>query len=79
MLPRRGSRSGMAHGAGLPDMHIPGSSRRHRVAAYRDHSQGTGQVGLSKRILGELADGGLTGEVDRLVAAILPEGVVRTP
>lgn len=45
----------------------------------RNHSRGMGQVGLSTRIRGELADGGLMGEIDRLVAAIMPEGVVRTP
>ena len=55
--------------------------RAEAVAAdfLRDHSQGMGQVGLSKRIRGELADGGLMGEIDRLVAAIMPDGVARTP
>lgn len=55
--------------------------RAEHVAAnfLRGHSQRMGQVGLSNRIRGKLAGTELMREIDRLVAAIMPEGVVRTP
>ena len=76
----------------VPLMRFDGADRDHRELAslaqraeavatdfLRNNSRKMGQVGLSNRIRGELADGGLMGEIDRLVAAIMPEDVVRTP
>lgn len=76
----------------VPLMRFDGADRDHRELAslaqraeavatdfLRNHSRKMGQVGLSKRIRGQLSDGGLMGEIDRLVAAIMPESVVRTP